>query len=170
MLVIRSGSEAETDRIGAALANVVRPGLVVGLVGPLGSGKTRLVRAIAEALGANPTQIGSPTFVLIHEYEGRLPIFHFDAYRLASPEDFEALGADEYFRGVGVCFVEWADRVADLLPPSAWWVFAAQDGEARVFRLRVDGEAMASLVQECLMIPIGPPGASPDRNCGVWSG
>ncbi len=147
MLVVRSESEADTDRFGAALAKVVRPGMVVGLVGPLGSGKTRLVRAIAEALGADPARIGSPTFVLIHEYEARLPIYHFDAYRLASPDEFEAIGADEYFRGEGVCFVEWADRVADLLPPSAWWVFAAQDGEDRVYRLRADGETIASLSQ-----------------------
>ncbi len=147
-LVVRSRSEADTDRIGASLANVLRPGLVVGLVGPLGSGKTRLVRAIAEALGANPSQIASPTFSLIHEYHGRLPIYHFDAYRLASPEEFEAIGADEYFRGDGVCLVEWADRVAEVMPPSAWWIYAAPDGEGRDFRVRADEEAMASLAQE----------------------
>lgn len=147
-LVVRSRSEADTDRIGASLANVLRPGLVVGLVGPLGSGKTRLVRAIAEALGANPSQIASPTFSLIHEYQGRLPIYHFDAYRLASPEEFEAIGADEYFRGDGVCLVEWADRVAEVMPPSAWWIYAAPDGEGRDFRVRADEEAMASLAQE----------------------
>ena len=148
MLVVRSGSEADTDRIGATLAKLVRPGLVVGLVGTLGSGKTRLVRAIAEALGANPDLIGSPTFALIHEYQGRLPIYHFDAYRLASPDEFEAIGADEYFGGEGVCLVEWADRVAELMPPSAWWIFAASDGEAKIFRVRADDEAMVSLVQE----------------------
>lgn len=147
MLVVRSGSEAETDRIGAELAKRVRPGLVVGLVGPLGSGKTRLVRAIAEALGVDPAQISSPTFALINEYQGRLPVYHFDAYRLASPDEFEALGADEYFRGDGVCLVEWADRVAELLPPLAWWIFAAPDGDGRVYRVRAGVEVLASLSQ-----------------------
>jgi tRNA threonylcarbamoyladenosine biosynthesis protein TsaE len=147
-LVIRSDSEAETGRIGTSLAQRVRPGLVVGLVGPLGAGKTRLVRAVAEAMGADESAIASPTFVLVHEYEARLPIYHFDAYRLASPEDFEAIGSDEYFHGQGVCFVEWADRVADLLPPSAWWIHAAVDGEGRVFRVRLDLESRDWLLRE----------------------
>lgn len=145
-LVIRSGSEADTERIGQALADVLRPGLVVGLVGPLGAGKTRLVRAVAEALGADPGSIASPTFVLVHEYEARIPIYHFDTYRLASPEEFEAIGADEYFRGRGVCLVEWADRVAYLLPASAWWVHLEIDGDGRILRLRADAEARRRLL------------------------
>ena len=81
-LTIDLASEDETTRLGRAIAELVEPGVVIGLVGPLGAGKTRLVRAIAEALGVDPAAISSPTFVLIHEYEGRLPIYHFDAYRL----------------------------------------------------------------------------------------
>src|SRR5947209_171714 len=93
LLTIRIASEAETERLGRALAGVVSPGVVIGLVGTLGAGKTRLVRAIAESLGVEPGAIASPTFVLIHEYPGRLPIYHFDAYRLADPDEFDALGA-----------------------------------------------------------------------------
>ena len=92
------------------------PGTVIGLIGPLGAGKTRLTRAIAEALGVDPGAIASPTFVLIHEYEGRIPVYHFDAYRLGGPDDFEALGASDYWDGGGVCLVEWADLVRGPAP------------------------------------------------------
>jgi tRNA threonylcarbamoyladenosine biosynthesis protein TsaE len=122
------GSEAETEALGRALARIAEPGLVVGLIGDLGAGKTRLVRAIAEALGVDPAAIASPTFVLIHEYGGRLPIYHFDAYRLASPDDFDALGAPEYFAAGGICLVEWADLVLDRLPADAWRVRLASTG------------------------------------------
>lgn len=121
-VVVVVESEAETERLGAVLAGLLGPGMVVGLVGPLGAGKTRLVRAIAVALGVDPGAIASPTFVLIHEYEGILPVFHFDTYRLASPEEFEALDPWDYFRQGGVCLIEWADRVADLLPAEAWMI------------------------------------------------
>ncbi|MBX6314569.1 MAG: tRNA (adenosine(37)-N6)-threonylcarbamoyltransferase complex ATPase subunit type 1 TsaE [Isosphaeraceae bacterium] len=121
-LIIDVGSEEETERVGRALADLVRPGTVIGLVGPLGGGKTRLVRAIAEALGVDRSAIASPTFVLIHEYEGALPIFHFDTYRLHRPADFEALGPAEYWESGGLCLIEWADRVADHLPEGAWMI------------------------------------------------
>ncbi len=136
-LVIDVESEAETERIGEALAGWVAPGTVIGLIGPLGSGKTRLVRAIAEALGVEPKAIASPTFVLIHEYEGVLPVYHFDTYRLTSPEEFEDLGASDYFDAGGLCLVEWADRVAGLLPADAWTVRIEPQGTRRRFHLNV---------------------------------
>jgi tRNA threonylcarbamoyladenosine biosynthesis protein TsaE len=108
--------ERDTDRLGEMLANAAEPGLVVGLIGPLGAGKTRLVRATATALGADPSSVNSPTFVLIQEYFGRIPVFHFDTYRLRDVQAFAELGAEEYFSGDGICFVEWADRVASELP------------------------------------------------------
>lgn len=121
-LLIELDSEPESERLGHALARVLGPGDAVGLVGPLGAGKTRLVRAIAEALDVDPRAIASPTFVLIHEYEGRLPIYHFDAYRLESIAAFEDLGVADYWSSGGLCLVEWADRVAALLPDSAVWI------------------------------------------------
>jgi tRNA threonylcarbamoyladenosine biosynthesis protein TsaE len=121
-LTIAVTSEEDTARLGQALAEVVEPGVVIGLVGPLGAGKTRLVRAIAEALGVDPGAISSPTFVLIHEYEGRLPIYHFDAYRLKNPQAFADLGVADYWGGAGICLVEWADRVRDLLPDDCWTI------------------------------------------------
>jgi tRNA threonylcarbamoyladenosine biosynthesis protein TsaE len=108
---------AETEAVGQRLAQHLCAGAVVALIGPLGAGKTHLVRAIAAGLGiANPDVVNSPTFVLIQEYQARLPIYHFDAYRLASEREFADLGVHEYFAGDGVCLVEWADKVPTCLP------------------------------------------------------
>jgi tRNA threonylcarbamoyladenosine biosynthesis protein TsaE len=124
-------SEVETARLGTAIASLVGPGTVIGLVGPLGAGKTRLVRAIAEACGVDSGQISSPTFVLIHEYFGTLPVYHFDAYRLPNPQAFEDLGASDYWDGDGVCLVEWADRVASILPDDCWMITLELAGPTR---------------------------------------
>jgi tRNA threonylcarbamoyladenosine biosynthesis protein TsaE len=121
LVAIELASEEETARLGRAIAELVEPGTVIGLVGPLGAGKTRLVRAIAEALGVDPVAISSPTFVLIQEYDGCLPVYHFDTYRLPSPEAFEDLGAADYWND-GVSLVEWADRVPGLLPERRWTI------------------------------------------------
>jgi tRNA threonylcarbamoyladenosine biosynthesis protein TsaE len=93
------------------------PNAVIALVGPLGAGKTHLSRAIAEGLGiAKPAAVTSPTFTLIHEYPARVPIFHFDAYRLKNADEFLDLGATEYYDAGGVCLIEWADKVEAALP------------------------------------------------------
>src|SRR4051794_32138510 len=106
-----------TEDFGRRLGELLFPGAVVGLIGPLGAGKTHLVRAVAEGLGIRDGgAVSSPTFVLIQEYEARLPVYHFDAYRLRSEGEFFDLGAHEYFDGNGVCLVEWADRVPGCLP------------------------------------------------------
>src|SRR5438445_4240567 len=108
--------EAATEALGRRFAKALFPGAVVALVGQLGAGKTHLVRAIAEGLGvADGRAVTSPTFVLIQEYEGRLPVYHFDVYRLAGAAPFADLGAHEYLEGDGVCLVEWADRVEGQL-------------------------------------------------------
>jgi tRNA threonylcarbamoyladenosine biosynthesis protein TsaE len=116
-IIIDVRSLTETEALGRRLAAYVFPGAVVALVGALGAGKTHLVRAIAKGLDIpNPAVVNSPTFVLIQEYEARLPIYHFDAYRLASEAQFADLGVHEYFQGNGVCLVEWADKVPTCLP------------------------------------------------------
>lgn len=110
--------EQDTERLGAALADVLPAGTVIGLVGPLGAGKTRLVQAVATSLGLQTGRVTSPTFVLVNEYHGgRLPVYHFDTYRLKDEDEFLNLGPDEYFESAGLTFVEWADRVSALLPP-----------------------------------------------------
>lgn len=114
--VVDVSAEDETRRLGRAIGQAGGPGLVVALVGNLGAGKTRFVQAAAEGLGVEDVPVNSPTFVLIHEYEGRLPVYHFDTYRLRDIDEFLELGADEYMAGDGVCFIEWADRMEEVLP------------------------------------------------------
>ncbi len=150
-IAVEVDTEDETQRLGRALASVIRPGVVIGLVGDLGAGKTRLVRAIAESLGADPLAVGSPTYMLIHEYDGRLPIYHFDAYRLGSRDDFLALGVEEYLDGDGVCLVEWADRVAEELPRRSWWIRISRAGDARRFEMALDPADADALGKELLL-------------------
>ncbi len=147
-LLIELADESETCALSEAIAQVVRPGTVIGLVGTLGAGKTRLSRAIAESLGVDPQVIASPTFVLIHEYCGSIPVYHFDTYRLADTAEFEGLGALEYFEAGGLCLVEWADRVAELLPQDAWWIHietGEQGPEARTIEIEAPPHILREL-------------------------
>jgi tRNA threonylcarbamoyladenosine biosynthesis protein TsaE len=116
-LILNIPDPAAMTALGHRLGALLFPGAVVALVGTLGAGKTFLARALAEGLGvADSRVVSSPTFVLIQEYLGRLPIYHFDTYRLRSEAEFVDLGAAEYFEGDGVCLIEWADRVESALP------------------------------------------------------
>lgn len=114
--VYEADDEFGTERLAAALAAELPDRTVVALNGPLGAGKTHLVRQFAKADGADPAAVVSPTFVLVQQYQGRRVIYHFDAYRLADDDEFLQLGPDECFAEAGVSFVEWADRVARCLP------------------------------------------------------
>ena len=111
-----AADETDTARLGAAMAETLPEGTVVALYGTLGAGKTRLVQALAEALGIDRRQVVSPTFVLIQEYHGQKTVYHIDAYRLRGEDEFLALGPDEYFESPGLVLVEWADRVPGCLP------------------------------------------------------
>jgi tRNA threonylcarbamoyladenosine biosynthesis protein TsaE len=113
------GSEEETRALGLRIADALEPGDIVALIGDLGTGKTALTKYIAEGLGIGE-EIISPTFNIIKEYRsGRLPLFHFDVYRLADGSEFFDAGAEEYLNSKGVCVIEWADIVADVLPSDA---------------------------------------------------
>jgi tRNA threonylcarbamoyladenosine biosynthesis protein TsaE len=109
-------SRSATESLGKILGRCLEGGEVLALCGELGAGKTALVRGIAAGLGAPPTAVSSPTFVLIHEYQGRLPLIHVDLYRLRSETDAAATGIMEYFDGTAVTAIEWADRFPLLLP------------------------------------------------------
>lgn len=92
---------------------------MVVLEGTLGAGKTTLAQGIAEGLSVTE-DVTSPTFALVHEYQGRVPLFHMDLYRLSSEDEFELIGGWEYFNRGGVCLIEWADRLGDTLPRPFW--------------------------------------------------
>ncbi len=116
-MTLTTHSRDETIAFGRRLGQLLGPGDVVALRGPLGSGKTTLTKGLAEGLGVEePRWVTSPTFVLVHQYQGRLPVYHIDAYRLRGPADAEAIGAEEMFFGDGVTIVEWAERIETALP------------------------------------------------------
>ena len=145
---------AATEAFGRRLGGLLFPGAVVALVGPLGAGKTYLTRSVVEGLGGNGEDVSSPTFVLIQEYAARLPVYHFDAYRLAGEGEFFDLGAHEYFEGDGVCLVEWADRVPGALPPEHLMVELTVTGEgARRARLEGRGPRHAALAAALTAAP-----------------
>lgn len=110
----RSAGERDTVRLAQALADLLLPGAVLALDGDLGAGKTTFSQALAYALGVKDV-VNSPTFTIIKEYEGRLPFYHMDVYRISEAEADE-LGLDDYFYGSGVTVVEWASRIPGLLP------------------------------------------------------
>ena len=113
---IKISSEKDTRAFAAELAEKAQPGDVIALVGDLGTGKTTLTKYIAEALGVTDV-ITSPTFNIVCEYKtGRMPLYHFDVYRLTGPEEVYDLGFDEYFYGDGLCVIEWADLIEETLP------------------------------------------------------
>lgn len=113
---ITSHSPDETIEFGRRLGAQLRGGEVVGICGPLGSGKTHLIKGIAAGAGAEDSRlVNSPTFVIVNEYSGRLDIYHIDAYRLNSVAEFEMLGFDDFCTPDSVVLIEWADRVASAL-------------------------------------------------------
>jgi tRNA threonylcarbamoyladenosine biosynthesis protein TsaE len=141
--------ERDTEQLGRSLGVSLAQGGVVALVGPLGAGKTRLVQSIATTLGADRRTVNSPTFVLIQEYAGSIPIYHCDTYRLRNVEEFLDLGVDEMLQSGGVFLVEWADRVASVLPDDRLQIEIEVTGAtARTFRMTASGPRSVSVVSK----------------------
>ena len=130
-----SNSAEETIATGRTYGRSAGKGDVFALIGDLGAGKTQFVKGFVAGLGSS-AEVTSPTFVLVHEYEGgRLPVYHFDFYRLANSEAGLRLGFDDYVFGEGVSLIEWADRYSDLIPKEAKWLSFELKGEnIRVIR------------------------------------
>ena len=147
-IIFNADNEAATASLGHALADVLPPGTTVALYGTLGAGKTRLVQAIAEALGVDRRDVVSPTFVLIQEHRGRRMIYHIDAYRLRDDDEFQQLGPDEYFESDGLVLVEWADRVEGSLPRDYVEIRVEVTGvESRRFEIRAVGRRHEDVLQ-----------------------
>ncbi len=115
-MIIESYSAEETYRLGLSLGEKARPGEIYCLSGDLGVGKTVFTQGFAKGLGVKDT-VNSPTFTIIQEYEGsKSPFYHFDVYRIGDLEEMEEIGYEEYFYGVGICLIEWAELIEELLP------------------------------------------------------
>jgi len=132
MKVIITNSPEETIDIAAKISKDFRPGTFVGLAGELGTGKTLFTKGIAKALGVRDYRyVNSPSFVIIKEYKGKWPLYHFDVYRLKSNANLANLGYEEYFYGKGVTVVEWADKIKELLPDERYDVELVHLGGAK---------------------------------------
>ncbi|HTU88598.1 MAG TPA: tRNA (adenosine(37)-N6)-threonylcarbamoyltransferase complex ATPase subunit type 1 TsaE [Gemmataceae bacterium] len=150
MRIVELPNIAATQVFGRRLGQRLWPGSVVALIGELGAGKTHLTRAIAEGLGiADSRIVTSPTFVLVQEYPARLPIYHFDTYRLNAEAEFADLGVHEYFESDGVCLIEWADRVPGCLPAEHLQITLEVTGEtARRAIVKGSGRDYEKLIDE----------------------
>ena len=138
-----SRSVEETFEFGHQIASGLQAGDVLALSGDLGAGKTHLCKGIAEGLGADPDRVNSPTFVLLQQYAGRLPVFHFDTYRLGDVSEFEDIGGLEILEQGGVSLVEWPQKIQELLPVRTVWIeITATAPEARTFAFRTNPRAV----------------------------
>lgn len=130
------GEEA-TEQLGQKFASLLSPGDVIALYGELGAGKTCLVRGLAKGLGIENGLVVSPSFSLINEYPGPMPLFHIDCYRLHLDEEIQELGLEEFFDGPGITLIEWAERIKDL-PKERWNIsFTILDESRR--RIQITG-------------------------------
>ena len=126
-MITESYSEEETFAIGSMLGREAEAGQIYCLDGDLGAGKTVFARGFADGLDIHEP-VTSPTFTIIREYrDGRLPLFHFDVYRIGDPGEMEAIGYEEYFFGDGVCLVEWSELISELIPDDAIRVIIRKD-------------------------------------------
>ena len=138
-----SNSPAQTEEIGTFLAQKLTPGTVIAYRGDLGAGKTAFTRGVARGLGCTD-MVTSPTYTIVNEYlSGRMPLFHFDMYRLKSSDDLWDIGWEDYLERGGVCCVEWSENVADAMEDAIFVTIEKTGEESR--RITVEGEEYADL-------------------------
>ena len=143
-MIFTTNSPVETESVGAALAKVLKPGTVIAYRGDLGAGKTAFTRGLARGLGFLD-MVTSPTYTIVNEYlGGRLPLFHFDMYRLASSDDLWDIGWEDYLERGGICAVEWSENVEDALENAISVTIEKLGEESR--RITIEGgESLADL-------------------------
>ncbi len=127
MKIYETFSEEETKKIGFLLGEKAKAGEIYCLNGDLGAGKTIFTKGFAKGLDIKEEDVTSPTFTIVNEYEGKLPFYHFDVYRIASLEEMEYTGYEEYFFGQGVCMIEWAEIIKELLPKQVIYITIQKD-------------------------------------------
>ena len=127
-MIVTTNNELETEAQGEALAKTLKPGAIIALTGGLGAGKTAFVRGLARGLGVTG-RVTSPTFTIVNEYEGEIPLFHFDMYRINDEDELFEIGWDEYLDRGGVIAVEWSENITGLLPKSSVFVRIQKSGD-----------------------------------------
>ncbi len=147
-LILCTSSPEETIQLGQFIGEVLKPGSVIGLCGELGTGKTHLIKGLARGLGVDDRYyVTSPSFTIINEYPGRIPLNHFDLYRLEEMDQMEELGYEEYFYGEGVTVIEWAEKVLPLLPENRLMIEITHLSEnRRKFRITGLGDPYRDIV------------------------
>ena len=151
-MILESGSWEDTFLIGEAAGRLAQPGQIYTLDGDLGAGKTVFAKGVAAGLGITEP-VSSPTFTILQQYDGgRMPLYHFDVYRIEEPEEMEEIGYEDCFYGDGICLVEWADQIRELIPDSAVRVRierVPEEGEwFRRITLEADPELACALAAE----------------------
>lgn len=148
-MIIRINGIDETEKFGKSIGALLEAGDVICLNGDLGAGKTTISKAIGVGLEVED-YITSPTFTIINEYKGRLPLYHFDVYRLESGEELFDLGVDDYFYGKGVCLVEWAENIQESLPKERLeiWIFRTEEDKKRILEIKAFGNRYIKLLEE----------------------
>lgn len=125
--IIETYCEKETFELGYSIGKAAKPGEVYALLGNLGVGKTIFTKGVAQGLGVRE-QVNSPTFTIVQIYDsGKMPFYHFDVYRIGDLEEMDEIGYEDYFYGQGLCLVEWADLIEELMPDETRWVTIEKD-------------------------------------------
>ena len=150
MVKIYLENEEQTKEIGYKLGQLLTPKSVVCLIGDLGAGKTTMTQSLAKALEVDD-YITSPTFNIVNEYEGRMPLYHFDVYRIGSSDEMYDIGFDEYIDGDGVCMIEWANLIEDILPNEYLYIEMNYKETGREMILTPKGEKYEEIVKELTM-------------------
>lgn len=140
-------NEEQTREIGYKLGQLLTPKSVVCLIGDLGAGKTTMTQSLAKSLEVDD-YITSPTFTIVNEYEGKMPLYHFDVYRIGSSEEMYDIGFDEYINGDGVCIIEWANLIEDILPDEYLYIEMNYKETGREMILTPRGEKYEEIVKE----------------------
>lgn len=143
-IIIESNEEKKTYELGVLLGESAAPGENYALMGDLGAGKTVFAKGVAKGLGIKET-VNSPTFTIVQEYEeGRMPFYHFDLYRLGSPEELEEIGYEDFFYGDGLCLVEWAELFREVLPDRTGFITIEKDAARGPDHRRITLEGKAA--------------------------
>ena len=149
MVTVETNSPSETKALGKKIGRNLKSGDIIALIGELGAGKTCLVQGLVLELGVNPRDyVASPSFVLVKEYHGCLPVYHIDLFRIKNTEELESLGWEEYLYGEGVSIIEWAERAEKLMPPEYLRIELGILGtERRRIRVKAFGEHYQALLR-----------------------